>query len=89
METSVRKYVIRMFLQGQKDNPCFYSATYFVPPVVPRIGETIGLDSTGTNYIQYKVVSVNYDFPNVEENYLLFVDLTVEELHIQEATNVQ
>lgn len=89
METSVRKYVVRMFMKGKEDNPCFYSATYFVPPVVPRIGETIGLNPTDKDYIQYKVVSVNYDFPNNEDDYLLLVDLTVEELPIQEATDVQ
>lgn len=73
----IRKYVVRLFLAETQDDPCFYDMTYFIPPIVPRVGELIGIDQG--DYTQYKVLNVCYDFP-VDENNLMLIDITVEDV---------
>ena len=78
MEPIIRKYIVRLF----ENNPevCFYTRIYFVPPVVPHIGEAIGLVING-QYRSCIVCKVFYDFPDEENEETMFIDLYVDWLN--------
>lgn len=78
MEPIIRKYIVRLFENNQE--VCFYNRIYFVPPVVPRIGEAIGLVING-QYRSYIVCKVFYDFPDEENEETMFIDLYVDWLN--------
>ncbi len=78
MEPNIRRYAVRLFKLGE--TVCFYKANYFIPPTVPRINELIGLDLKNDKYRQYKVISVCYDFPNYDDDFIMLIDITVDEI---------
>lgn len=78
MEPIIRKYIVRLFENNQHE--CFYSRIYFIPPVVPRIGEAIGLVING-QYRPCVVRKVFYDFPDEEDKEAMLIDLYVDWLN--------
>lgn len=78
MEPIIRKYIVRLFENNQE--VCFYNRIYFVPPVVPRIGEAIGL-VIDSQYRSCVVRKVFYDFPDEENKEAMFIDLYTDWLN--------
>lgn len=55
--------------------------TTTVPPPVPRIGETVGFEhECGDNHHGFKVIKVNYDYPDPDDSDgFVLIDVMVEE----------
>lgn len=75
VNSNVRKYIVRLFKTDSETS--FYRAIYYVPPVVPRTGETIGLVVDG-EYQSYTVVTVFYEFPDEDDPNMMLIGLFVE-----------
>lgn len=75
INANVRKYIVRLFKTDSETS--FYRAIYYVPPVVPRAGETIGLAMDG-EFQSYTVVTVFYEFPDEDDPNMMLIGLFVE-----------
>ena len=72
------KYCLRFFKVGEES--CFIGFDYDSAPPVPRIGETVGFEhDCGDKYHGFKVVKVNYDYPDPEDlDGIVMIDVMVE-----------
>ena len=72
------KYCLRFFKVGSET--CFVGFDYDHAPPVPRIGETVGFEYSCETYNGFKVVKVNYDYPDSEDSDgIVMIDVMVEE----------
>ena len=72
------KYCLRFFKVGSET--CFIGFDYDHAPPVPRIGETVGFEYSCETYNGFKVVKVNYDYPDSEDpDGIVMIDVMVEE----------
>ena len=72
------KYCLRFFKVGSET--CFVGFDYDHAPPVPRIGETVGFEyDFGDKYRGFKIVKVNYDYPDPEDlDGIVMIDVMVE-----------
>lgn len=72
------KYCLRFFKVGEES--CFIGFDYDHVPPVPRIGETVCFEHDfGDKYRGFKVVKVNYDYPDPENSDgFVMIDVMVE-----------
>ena len=73
------KYCLRFFKVGSET--CFITFDYDHVPPVPRIGETVCFEHDfGDKYRGFKVVKVNYDYPDPDDSDgFVMIDVMVEE----------
>nr|DAT89721.1 MAG TPA: hypothetical protein [Caudoviricetes sp.] len=81
----ILKYFLRFFLS--EDNECFIKFEYDSPPPVPRIGEEVSFEyADEDNYSCYVVKSINYNYPQLDEDENLIDDyMLIDIIVVKEA----
>lgn len=70
----IRRYVVRLYEEDSKHS--IYRAIFYVPPIVPRVGETIAVSIDGEDCV-YNVLNVFYQFPTEDTGNLMTIGIYV------------